>query len=357
MPVFSIESLKRIGCELFEAAGCRPEDAEVVVDHLVESNVFGHDSHGAIRFVEYVRGIREGLYRAATSPKVVKDRPCAAVVDGQGALGPIGASLATNLAIQKARTQGVASVALRNTCHIGRVGAYPLMAARQGLIGQIFVNAGHHGVWVAPYGGTEGRLSTNPIAFAAPRRDDEPIMLDMTTSVAAIGKVWVADHRGEALPEGWIIDSKGRPSTDPKALLSEPYGAILPMGGSVGYKGYGLALMMEVLGGALSGQGCAIGEREVVSNGVLITCYHIEHFVDIDSYYDEVESVIRHIRSSRPAPGFDRILLPGELEFAGAREKQRDGIDIDDTTWRKICVEARDVGLEPEKWLARDNGT
>ncbi len=350
MPVFSVESLKRIGCELFEAAGCRPEDAGVVVDHLVESNVFGHDSHGAIRFVQYVQGIREGLYQAASSPQVVKDRPCAAVVDGQGAMGPIGASLANNLAIEKARTQGVASVTLRNTCHIGRVGAYPLMAASQGLIGQIFVNAGHHGVWVAPFGGAEGRLSTNPIAFAAPRRDDEPIMLDMTTSMTAVGKIWVAANRGQPLPDGWIIDSTGTPSTDPNALLGDPPGALLPLGGSVGYKGYGLSLLVEILGGALSGQGCAAGEKHVDSNGVLIVVFRIDLFTDEQQYYDDVESLIGHVMSSRVAPGIEKILVPGELEFATARLREKDGIDIDQTTWSKICGEARHLGIDTDGW-------
>ncbi|MAE65762.1 MAG: dehydrogenase, partial [Phycisphaeraceae bacterium] len=255
MPAFSPEQLTRVGCEIFEAAGCRPEDARAVVDHLVESNLFGHDSHGAIRFHEYAVGLRTGLYQADTAPKILRDAPCSAVVDGGGALGAIGGTFATNVAIEKAREHGLSAVALRNTCHIGRVGAYPLLAARAGLVCQILVNAGHHGVWVAPFGGIDGRLSTNPIAFAAPRRTEDgeadPIMLDMTTSMAAVGKVWVAANRGLPLPEGWILDRDGRPSTNPNDLIAEPYGALLPLGGTVGYKGTGLGMLVEILGGAL----------------------------------------------------------------------------------------------------------
>ena len=350
MPNFTPETLRKIGRAFFEAAGCRPADAAVVVDHLVESNLFGHDSHGAIRFYDYGRGIREGRFQTQATPVIDRQTSSTAVVDGQAALGPIGATFAAELAIDKAREHGIAAVALRNTCHIGRVGAYPLMAARQGLIGQIMVNAGRLGFEIAPFGGIDGRLSSNPIAFAAPRRNADPVMMDMTTSVAAVGKIWVAENRGQQLPEGWIIDAEGRPTTDPKDFTQEPRGAMLPLGGVAAHKGSGLAVMVELLGGALGGQGCAAGEREVVSNGVLMTVYRIDQFTDADAYYDQVESLIRHVKSSRLAPGFDQILFPGEIEFAQARRKQADGIDVEDATWRKICAEARHFGLDLARW-------
>ena len=350
MPRFTPDALRQIGSELFSAAGCRAEDARAVAEHLVESNLFGHDSHGAIRFYEYAEGLRTGLYQAATVPEVVRQTPATAVVDGHGALGPIGATFATRLAIDKAQAQGMATVTLRNTCHIARVGAYPLIAAREGLVAQIFVNAGHHGVWVAPFGGIDGKLSTNPLAFAAPRRDADPIMLDMTTSVAAMGKVFVAANRGDALPEGWIIDADGQPSTRPADMQGEPHGALLPLGGSVGYKGYGLALMVEILGGALSGQGCAAGQYDVVSNGVLINVYRIDVFAEIDQYYDDVESLIRHVRTSRLAPGFQEILMPGAMEFTTARQRSADGIELDPTTWQKICDEAENFQIDLDRW-------
>lgn len=352
MPRFTPDALRQIGCELFSAAGCRPEHARAVSEHLVESNLFGHDSHGAIRFYEYAEGLRTGLYQAQTVPEVVRQTPATAVVDGHGALGPIGATFATRLAIDKAQVQGMATVTLRNTCHIARVGAYPLIAAREGLIAQIFVNAGHHGVWVAPFGGIDGKLSTNPLAFAAPRRDADPILLDMTTSMAAMGKVFVAANRGDQLPEGWIIDAEGRPSTDPEDMMGKPHGALLPLGGSMGYKGYGLGLMIEILGGALSGQGCAAGEYDVVSNGVLITVYRIDVFAEIDQYYEDVESLVRHIRSSRLAPGTSEILMPGAMEFANARQREHSGIDLDPTTWEKICLEAQRFDLDIDPWNA-----
>lgn len=350
MPNFRPETLRQIGREFFEAAGCRPADAAVVVDHLVESNLFGHDSHGAIRFYDYGRGIREGRYQTQATPVIERQTDGTAVVDGQGALGPIGATYAAELAIDKARRHGIAAVALRNTSHIGRVGAYPLMAARQGFVAQVMANAGRLGFEIAPFGGIDGRLSSNPVAFAAPRRDADPVMMDMTTSVAAVGKIWVAENRGQQLPEGWIIDAEGCPTTEPKDFTAEPRGAMLPLGGVAAHKGFGLSVMVELLGGALGGQGCAAGEREVVSNGVLMTVYRIDQFTDASDYYDQVESLIGHVKSSRLAPGFDQILFPGEVEFAHARRKMSDGIDLEATTWQKICVEAQRFGLDLSHW-------
>lgn len=350
MPRFKPDTLRRIGYDLLEAAGCLPDDARFVVDHLVESNLFGHDSHGVIRYPEYVRAIREGRFQARATARIIRESPCTAVVDNGGALGQLGGRFAIQLAIGKAREHGVAAVSLRNTSHIGRVGAYPLMAAREGLIGLACVNAGRLGYQIAPFGGIDGRLSTNPLAFAAPRRDADPILVDMTTSVVAEGKVRVAINQGKSVPEGWLIDSEGRPTTDPRMFKADPPGAMLPMGGVVAHKGYGLSIMMEVLGGTLSGEGCAAGSRVMRSNGVLFTVYHIEHFTDLDEYYNEVEGLIRHVKSSRLAPGFSEILVPGEPEFRNARRRTAEGIDVDDTTWSYIIAAAQSVGLDPARW-------
>ena len=353
MPKFKPEALREIGYELFVAAGCTPPDAKLVVDHLVESNLFGHDSHGVIRYPEYMEAIRTGRFQAQAEPEVVRENPCTAVVDAHGALGQVGASFATNLAIEKAKQQGVATVTLRNTSHIGRVGAYPLTVARAGMIAQVFANGGHFGGQVAPFGGIDGRLCTDPLAFAAPRRDTDPILLDMTTSVVAEGKVRVARYRREGVPEGWLIDPEGRPTTDPTSFKADPSGSILPLGGVAGHKGYGMAFMVELLGGSLSEQGCCQGAPQVISNGVLLTVYHIESFTDIESYYDEVEALLNHVRSSRLAPGFDEILAPGEPEFRNARERKATGIQVDETTWSMIQEELDLLRIDPDRWIAQ----
>lgn len=351
MPILTAEQLTRIGYELFEAAGCSPEDARAVVDHLVESSLFGHDSHGAIRFYEYAQAIRDGRFDPKARPEIVQERPCTAVVDAHNALGQVGATFAAELAIEKARTHGVASVGLRNTSHIGRVGAYPLMAARRDMIGLIFVNAGREGRKVVPFGGRDGRLSTNPIGFAAPRKQADPILVDMTTSVVADGKIRVAINQGKPIPAGWAVDAHGNPTTDPQKVRGDgPEGALLPMGGVVAHKGFALGLAVEILGGALSGQGVAANEPVMKSNGVHLTVYNIAHFAEMADYYREVESLVAHVKSSRPAAGFSEVLLPGEPEFRCAAQRSRNGIAIDDATWQKIGEAGRAFGIDPAKW-------
>ena len=352
MPVFTPEKLHQIGSDILLAAGCTEEDTSAVVDHLVDSNLFGHDSHGAIRFPEYVKAIKvDGRFKARGAIKLLRESPCTAVVDNGSGLGQVGGAYAMRLAIEKAREHGTATVSLQRTSHVGRAGAYPLMAAKEGMIGLAFVNAGRFGRQIAPFGGIDGRISTNPIAFSAPRRHADPILVDMTTSVVAEGKVRVCVNKGIQTPEGWLIDHEGNPTTDPTVIKGPPpNGAILPMGGVVSHKGYGLGLMVEILGGALSGQGCAQGEQTVESNGVVFTVYNIPFFSDMDWYYDEVEGLINHVKSSRPAPGVDEILIPGEPEFRMAEKRRREGIELDETTWQQIREAAELVGIDPEKW-------
>ena len=350
MPTFRPETLLQIGQEIFSAIGCCAADARTVAEHLVESSLFGHDSHGVIRLYEYVRFVQDGVWDPRGVPQVVEERLCTAVVDGGGAMGQVGAAFAARVAMDKAREHGTGTVTLRHCCHVGRCGAYPLMIAREGLIGLMFVNAGRLGRQITPYGGLDGKLSTNPIAFAAPRRRAEPIMVDMATSMSAEGKIRVASNKGEALPEGFIIDHQGNASTDPEAFIGDPPGAILPLGGAAAHKGYCLSMVVELLGGALGGEGCANGAQTMASNGVLLTVYHIEHFTDLERFYDEVEILVDHVHSSRIDPRIGEILLPGEPEFRSAECRRQEGLPVDETTWSRICDAARTLDLDPDAW-------
>ena len=347
---FSPTSLEQFGIAIFKALGCTEQTASTVSEHLVESCLFGQEGHGLIRFYEYARLTWDGSFDPKCEPQVVSDRACTAVVDGGGGFGQVGAQLAISLAIDKAREHGIGAVGLRHTGHIGRAGAYPLSAARQGYIGLAFANAGHMGRQIAPFGGIDGKLSTNPIAFAAPRKKGEPLLLDITTSVVAEGKIRLAHHRGDRVPEGWIIDSEGKPTTDPADHLGNPPGAILPLGGPVGYKGYGLGLLVELMGGLLSGEGCASGERVFKSNGVFFTVCDPSFFVDEATYDRELESLIDHVTSSRVDPAIGEILLPGELEFRTARERREEGIPVDDATWDLVREVALKLELDCDAW-------
>ena len=172
----------------------------------------------------------------------------------------------------------------------------------------------------------------------------------MTTSVVAEGKVRLAINQGVQVPEGWLIDAKGQPTREPNDFKDDPPGAILPLGGAAGHKGYGLSIMVELLGGALGGQGCAAGDREMISNGVLINAYDIEHFTDMETFYDEVEGLMRHVKSSRLASGFNEILAPGEPEFRTAEKRATDGIEVDDRTWEMVCEIAAEFGVNLVGW-------
>ena len=353
MPRFKCDVLHAIGCSVFEAAGASAADAATVVDHLVESSLLGHDAHGTMRYYEYVEKILEGKFDPKGQPRVVREKGCTAVVDGGAGFGQVGGRLAIDLAMAKAREHGVAAVTLRNAGHVGRAGAYPLAAAHEGFIALAFVNAGRMGRQIAPFGGIDGKLGTNPLAFAAPRANSEPIVVDMTTSVVAEGKIRMARNKGEGVPEGWIIDHSGRPTTDPEDYLGDPPGAMLPLGGTVGYKGYGLGLVVELLGGLLSGEGCASDERSFKSNGVMFTVYEPTFFADEAVYEREIEGLITHVMSSRVDASVDEILLPGQLEFRTAEKRRREGIAVDDGTWGRICDAARQVGLNPLEWEAQ----
>ena len=343
------KELVTISCELFEAVGCSPEDANVVANHLVDSSLYGHDSHGIIRIYEYVDQIKQGIFNSRGQPRIVSEKPCTATIDGGGCMGQVAAQFATKIALEKAGEHGISTVTLRNTSHIGRVGAYPLTIARSGKMGVVYCNAGRLGRQIVPFGGLDPLMSTNPIGFGAPRRNNDPILVDMATSVTAEGKIRVARNRGESTPAGWLIDNEGNSTTDPNDFL-ERGGAILPLGGVSGYKGHCLSFMVELLGGALSGEGVSSGETVMHSNGVLFTVYDIEHFIDLETYYDEVEILVRHVRSGRIDPAIGEILLPGEKEFRTARQRSRDGIEIDDVTWLRICAAGEKLGLKTEKW-------
>jgi uncharacterized oxidoreductase len=350
MRKFSPDSLERFGITIFTTLGCTEATARAVSEHLVESCLFGQEGHGLIRFYEYAKQTWEGNFDPKCEPVVIKDRACTALVDGGGGFGQVGAQLAISLAIDKAREHGMGAVGLRNVGHVGRAGAYPLSAARQGLIGMAFVNAGHLGRQIAPFGGIDGKLSTNPIAFAAPRRNGEPILLDITTSVVAEGKIRLAHHRGDKVPEGWIIDSEGNPTTNPADQLGDPPGAILPLGGAVGYKGYGMGMMVELMGGLLSGEGCASGERVFKSNGVFFTVCDPSFFTDEETYDREIESLISHVMSSRVDPKIGEILLPGELEFRTEKKRREEGIPVDDATWDLLVEVAQKLGIDHDAW-------
>ncbi len=334
--------------DIFQAAGCQPAEAERIATHLVEANLVGHDSHGVIRVPPYVQWLREGKVLANQTIRVAFENEVLAVVDGQFGFGQTIGEQAMRLGIEKADRHGVAVVALRNVGHLGRIGDWPLMVAQAGKLSLHFVNTSGAGILVAPYGGTQRRLSANPIAAGVPVAGGAPIILDMSACTIAEGKIRVALNKGVAVPENCIIDARGRPTTDPRVFYADPPGAILSI---AGHKGYGLAVLCEVLAGALTGGGCSNpANAGRVVNGMFSIILDASRFQEDAAFAGEIQRFVTWVKSSAKTTPNGEILMPGEIEERTKAQRLRDGIDLDDTTWSQIEQTAKTVGVRDPAW-------
>jgi len=336
--------LKAFTREVFIAVGTPEEGAERVAASLVGANLVGHDSHGVIRIPQYVRMVREGRVDPEATPTFIRETPCTALVSGNWGWGQVAAWEASQLAVAKARDTCVAAVALFESNHVGRVGEYVEEIARHGMIGIATINNHGGAPQVAPFGGRERRLASNPIAFAAPTGGD-PILVDMTSSVVAEGKIRVLHNMGKLAPEGWLIDAEGKPTRDPNVLYEDPPGAMLPLGGSLGHKGYGLSVLVEVMSGALTGAGCTNLMRERIGNAMFLQAIRVDAFVAKERYLEEVDGLVSSLKSCPPAEGFREVLLPGEPERLTERKRRAEGIPVDDETWHQVCETADSLGV------------
>jgi uncharacterized oxidoreductase len=336
------ERLQQLTATIFAKAGCEAAEAERIAIHLVEANLAGHDSHGVIRIATYINWLRAGKVLAGQSILIAFENEAIAVVDGQHGFGQSVGEQALRLGIEKSSKHGVAIIALRKSGHLGRIGAWAEIAAAAGKLSLHFVNTSGAGILVAPFGGINRRLSANPIAAGVPRNGKSAIILDMSACTIAEGKIRVASHKGERLPENCIIDSTGRPTTDPHDFYADPPGAILPI---AGHKGYGLAVICEVLAGALTGGGCSnpANSGQLV-NGMLSIFIDPNVFVDDAGFTAEIDRFISWVKSSATVAKDGEILMPGEIEERTKARRLRDGIDIDETTWKQITQTAELVG-------------
>ena len=339
---FQPDQLLDLTVRLLQAAGASPEDARVVGEHLVAANLAGHDSHGLIRIPQYHRDAQEGKLALDASVEVVRENAVSALLDAHRTWGQVAAGQALDLALDKARAIGMSAVAVRRCYHVGRVGTYPLRAAREGFIAQVWCN-GRGIARVAPWGGREAKLSTNPVAIAIPA-PKSPILVDITTSVVAEGKVRLARNKGEPVPPGWILDRDGQATQDPNHLYEG--GTILPVGGVVGHKGYGLSMIVDLLGGVLSGSGCGFMPGTRLGNGLFIQLVDPTLFQPMDEFLQSVEEYTRYLQDSPTAPGVAAILLPGDPELSNETQRRSQGIPIDDGTWNRVTEVAEKMGVQ-----------
>jgi uncharacterized oxidoreductase len=336
MPIVRAEPLRRAVAAAFVAVGVPAEEADLVAEHLVGAELAGITSHGVLRVPAYVEAVRQGRVVPGAALTVRQQTASTAVLDGNHGFGQVMARRAMDVALAIAGRTGIGAVTLVNCSHTGRLAAYTEQAADRGLIGVMMVNAGGHGQWVAPFGGAAGRLSTNPLSVAVPTGLDFPLVLDIATSVVPEGKVRAFRAAGRPIPEGWALATDGRPATDPADLYGPPRGALLPFGG---HKGFGLALVVEVLAGILSGAGCCTDPAaplEGRTDGVFLAAIDVETFCPLPMFRRQVGLLVRHVKDCPPAPGFGAVLVPGEPEAAERARREREGIPLTEGVWQAL---------------------
>jgi LDH2 family malate/lactate/ureidoglycolate dehydrogenase len=344
MPRIAASQLERIGRELLVAAGTPPDEADIVMRHSIDANLAGHDSHGIIQIPTYIDRIRAGHIVPGAPWTIVQESPTTTVVDGHWGFGYVVTERAMQVTIEKADKSNVAATTVFRQGHIGRLASYPLMAVHADMIGLITADSGRSAKQVAPFGGREARLGTNPLCIAVPSDLDGPLFVDMATSAVAAGKIALAVSRNEAVPLGWIVDRGGQPTTDPNALREG--GALLPVGGSEGYKGSGLSSIVEILCGLLTGLGFGSDPSGRHNDGCFIAVWKVAAFRPLAAFKREVAEFARYLNATPPADPARPVLYPGQIEHLREQERRRDGIDVEDATWGKLQSLADGYGVD-----------
>ena len=355
--------LRALVAAIFAACGSDAREAEEIAERLTLANLTGHDSHGVVQVPRYVAGVRVGEVAVNRTPEVIADGGAWLHLDAGLGFGQHAGAVAIREGIARARQHGVCMVALKASGHLGRIGDWAEMAAEAGMVSLHLVNVTGC-VWVAPFGSTQPRLSTNPIAAGVPRDNGAHVILDMATSVVAEGKLQVAAQRGETMDRPVAVRPDGTKTDDPlaiyggqladqPALSPEAPGAMLAFGG---HKGAGLALICELLAGAMTGTGCARPEPEPASNGMLSLLIDPGSTAMQAAMAAEVERYLSFFRSSAPEDPERAVLLPGDPERATRRMRERDGIPLPRATWEGLVRVAGELDVPSERIAAARRG-
>jgi uncharacterized oxidoreductase len=351
-------NLQAFIADIFSREGCSDAESRRIGLYLVGANLTGHDSHGVIRAPRYAAWLRDGEIVADQTPTVVTDSDAFALIDGGYGFGQTAGPFAVELGIQKGKRNGVAIVALRHSGHLGRIGEWAEQAAAAGLVSVHFVNVAGS-ILVAPFGAVDRRFSTAPFSVGFPRPDGDPVILDFATSAVAEGKVLVASRGGKPLPEGSLIEADGGLSTDPATLYGplttdgprdyrNGTGAIRAFGE---HKGSGLALMCELLAGALTGSGtCGPGQRRFC-NGMLSIYMSPGYFGSEEAFAQEARAYLDFFKSARPATPGGEVLLPGEPERRTRAKRLAEGVPLQDEVWASLCALGAEHGLDGAAYL------
>ena len=335
---------------LVRGFGSSAAEVDAVVDNLIDANLTGHDSHGVGMLPRYAKSFLEGGLKPNTGVRVLHDGGALLRLDGDAGFGQVIGAEAMALGIDRARQHGSCIVALGNAHHLGRIGAWAEQAAAAGLVSLHFVNVISRPM-VAPHGGSDGRFGTNPFCAGVPLPGRPPVILDFATSAIAQGKTRVAHNKGVAVAPGQLIDDLGQPTTDPRYTVVPPFGALLPFGGDTGsHKGYGLALICELLGGALAAgqtQNTPDSGRMRVLNGMFSVLLDPAALGARGLFEGQALSFIDWVQASPPRAGFEAVQVAGDAERRHRAERSAGGVPVDSTTWQEILAAAASLGVAP----------
>ncbi len=337
-----VTNLKQFVRAAFEAAGCPTPDADIMAETLVEADLRGVHTHGVNAIAGYIKRILGGGANPTPTVRVARNGAGFAVIDGDNGLGQVVGHYAMERCIERAHANGIGAVAIRNSSHFGAAGYYAWMGIQADMIGFATTSSGNR---MAPIGGKTPVVGNNPLAWGIPAGKEKPFLLDMAQSVVAAGKLGMASRKGERIPFGWALDSDGKPTDDP-ARGSK--GLLVPIGGP---KGFGLAIVMDVLSGALSG--AALGRQLLRTHlpdapsriGHFMMAIDIGQFVDIDEFKSRIDQMIREIKDSEPSEGTRELYLAGEIEWNFKNERLIRGIPLLTSIVEDLETTARDLGL------------
>ena len=340
----SAERLRPFIASIFRALGVSEADAETVAEIIVEADLRGVESHGSTRVAGYAGMIKLGLLNPRPKVEVLRETPSTAMLEGDNAFGMVVARRAMELALDKAARAGVACVTARNVTHTGMIGFYPMMAARRGFIG---LSCNNGPTILPPFGGTTPTLATNPFSAAFPAGHEDPIVLDMATSIVAAGKLRQAAKKGAPIPDTWALDRRGVPTTDPREAI---FHGFLQWAG--GYKGFGLATVVEGLSGVLSGGlfGRDVPAMKIFGKEPLVTsafymAINPECFMPLEEFKSRVDRLVRHIKSSRRAAGVKEVYVAGEIEFRKKARRLAGGIPVSAVVYDELRGLAAERGV------------
>jgi len=356
------DSLENFMVDVFQGIGVPEEDARICADVLITADKRGIDSHGVGRLKPiYYDRIKAGIQSPKTNMEIVKDGPTTAVVDGHNGMGQVIAKKSMALAIEKAKKMGLGMVAVRNSTHYGIAGYYALMAIKEGMIGITGTNARPS---IAPTFGTENMLGTNPLTFGMPSDEEFPFVLDCATSITQRGKIEFYDRAEKEIPPGWVIGQDGKTRTDTHQILQDlkiGKAALAPLGGigeeTAGYKGYGYSAVVEILSAALQNgkflkmlSGVEDGKPVPINLGHFFIAINISSFIDLKSFKNISGDILRSLRSSKKAPGAERIYTAGEKEYLAWLERKDKGAPINKNLQQQIITLKEELNLTKYKF-------